>query len=109
MAMVSEVRFIRAGDVTAPFGVMGSGPIDVVMVAGWISHLEVGCELPELERLNLRFTDLARLITLDKRGVGLSDRTAGAPTLEEPMEDVLAVLDAVGSERASARCWSPAR
>lgn len=80
---------------------MGVGPADLVLVPGWVSHVEFVEELPEARHFVGRLTSFARLIAFDKRGTGLSDRVTDLPTLEERMDDVRAVMDAAGSERAS--------
>jgi pimeloyl-ACP methyl ester carboxylesterase len=73
----------------------------LVYVPGWISHVEHSWEEPGYARFLERLAGFTRLITFDKRGTGLSDRDAGLPTLEERMDDVRLVMDAVGSERAA--------
>jgi pimeloyl-ACP methyl ester carboxylesterase len=80
---------------------MGSGPLDLVLVVGWISHLDLGHENPRIVRFLERLSSFCRLIVFDKRGTGLSDRVSTMPTLEQRMDDVRAVMDAVGSERAA--------
>jgi class 3 adenylate cyclase len=101
-----EIRFARAGDVNVAYQVIGRGPPDVVFVPGWISNIEVMWELAEFARFLDRLASFGRLIVFDKRGVGVSDRTSGAVTLEERMDDVRAVLDAVGSTRAAMIGWA---
>jgi pimeloyl-ACP methyl ester carboxylesterase/class 3 adenylate cyclase/DNA-binding CsgD family transcriptional regulator len=96
-----ETRYARAGDVHIAYQVVGQGPIDLVLLMGWVSHLEYGWEGPSLARFLNRLASFSRLILFDKRGTGLSDRVANLPTLEERMDDVRAVLDAIGSERAA--------
>jgi class 3 adenylate cyclase len=81
--------------------VMGDGPLDLVWVPGLSSNLEMDLETPAFDRLLQRLASFSRLMIFDKRGMGLSDRSVGAPTLEERMDDVRAVMDAVGSERAA--------
>jgi class 3 adenylate cyclase len=82
--------------------VVGDGPLDLVYVPGWVSHVELAWEMPELVRAFERLSSFSRLILFDKRGTGMSDPVALAslPTLEQRMDDVRAVMDAVGSERA---------
>src|SRR5215471_13039142 len=80
---------------------MGEGPFDLVFVPGFISHLEVQMELPAFASFVGRLASFCRLIRFDKRGTGLSDRLSAIPTLEERMDDVRAVMDAVGSKRAA--------
>jgi class 3 adenylate cyclase/alpha-beta hydrolase superfamily lysophospholipase len=92
-----QIRYADAGGVGVAYRVMGDGPLDLVWVPGLISHLELEWENPTLNRL----ASFSRLMVFDKRGMGLSDRNVGAPTLEERMDDVRAVMDAVGSERAA--------
>jgi len=75
-------------------------PVDLVHAVGSVSHLELFWDIPEAAWLIERLSSFARLIRFDKRGTGLSDRIAEIPTLEQRMEDVHAVMDAVGSERA---------
>lgn len=98
-----EVRYAKSGDVHIAYQVVGNGPIDLVEVPGWVSHLEHSWEEPSLARFLQRLASFARLIRFDKRGTGLSDRVAetALPALEQRMDDVRAVMDAVGSERAA--------
>jgi class 3 adenylate cyclase len=79
---------------------LGEAPRDLVLIEGFISHVEIAWEGPGIERFRKGLAGFSRLIMFDKRGVGVSDRVATAPTLEQRMDDVLAVMDAVGSERA---------
>jgi class 3 adenylate cyclase len=81
--------------------VIGDGPIDVIFVPGFISHVELIWEVPQAVHLIQRLSSFARLILFDKRGTGLSDPVVGAPTLEERMDDVRAVMAAAGSTRAA--------
>ena len=99
--MQPETRYAKSGDVHIAYEVTGDGPIDVVFVSGWISHLELAWEHPDLARFFRRLGSFARLIRFDKRGTGLSDRVSEVATLEQRMDDVRVVMDAVGSERAS--------
>ena len=93
-------RFARAGDNAIAYQVLGDGPPDLVFIPGFTGHLEVRWEDPSLSRLFRRLAERARLIMLDKRGTGMSDRTGGFPPLPDHVDDVLAVMDAVGSDRA---------
>ncbi len=95
------IHYAMAGDVSIAYRVMGEGPLDLVWVHGLAGNLEVDWESPFLVQLYERLASFSRLMILDKRGVGLSDRNVGAPTLEERMDEVRAVMDAVGSERAA--------
>ena len=100
--MVAPVaRYAKSGDLHIAYAVQGDGPIDIVWVPPWISHVEYLWAEPSLERFAKRIMQFARMITFDRRGSGLSDPFFGAPTLEEQMDDVLAVMDAAGSERAA--------
>jgi pimeloyl-ACP methyl ester carboxylesterase/class 3 adenylate cyclase len=96
-----EVRYTRSGDVSIAYAVVGDGPFDVVFVSGWIlSVLATAWEGPAADLLQ-NLASFSRLILFDKRGTGLSDRDAGIPDLETRMDDIRAVMDAVGSERAA--------
>jgi pimeloyl-ACP methyl ester carboxylesterase len=94
-----EVRYTRSGDVEIAYQVLGSGSVDLVFVMGWLTNLETYWEEPSYRRFMQRLAGFTRLMLFDKRGMGLSDRTT-IGTLEERMDDVRAVMDAVGSERA---------
>jgi class 3 adenylate cyclase len=98
-----RTRYARSGDYHIAFQVLGEGPVDLVYVPGWVSHLDLYWEEPSVVRFFDLLASFSRLIVFDKRGIGLSDPVAGAamPALEERMDDVRAVLDAVGSERAA--------
>jgi pimeloyl-ACP methyl ester carboxylesterase/class 3 adenylate cyclase len=100
---VPETRYARTADgVHIAFQVVGAGPVDMVFVMGWVTNIEVMWEDPDFARLLGRLASFSRLILFDKRGVGLSDRVPEdrLPDLETRMDDVRAVMDAVGSERA---------
>ncbi|MEH2592293.1 adenylate/guanylate cyclase domain-containing protein [Bradyrhizobium sp. AZCC 1721] len=99
--MVPKTQYAKSGDVRIAYQVVGEGPFDLVFVPGFISNLDVAWEEPYRARVWTRLAAFARLIMFDKRGTGLSDRTVGVPTLEERMDDVRAVMDAVGSEQAA--------
>jgi len=96
-------RYARAGEVNIAYQVVGEGPVDLVWAYGLASNVEVFWEEPSLAAFLRRLSEFTRLILFDRRGCGLSDRhgTTATPTLEERTDDVLAVLDAVGSQRAS--------
>jgi class 3 adenylate cyclase len=98
--MSPETRYAKSGDVHIAYQVTGSGPIDVVLVPGFMSHLDADWDNPVRTRLLMRLSSFCRLIRLDKRGTGLSDRVK-IGTLEERMDDVRAVMDAAGSEKAA--------
>jgi pimeloyl-ACP methyl ester carboxylesterase len=95
-----DVMYTKSGDVNIAYSVVGEGPRDLVLVPGFISHLEVDWEEPHYARFLERLASFSRLIMFDKRGTGLSDRPGGLPDLETRMDDVRAVMDAAGSERA---------
>jgi class 3 adenylate cyclase len=94
-------HYALSGEVNVAYQVMGEGPIDIIGVPGVVSHIEFQHELPGYTAFLRRMSTFARVITFDKRGQGLSDRITGAPSLEQRMDDVRAVMDAVGSRRAA--------
>jgi DNA-binding winged helix-turn-helix (wHTH) protein/pimeloyl-ACP methyl ester carboxylesterase len=94
-------RYALSGDTSIAYQVLGDGPIDIVFVMGWVSHLDYFWEEPSFARFLTRLAAFSRLILFDKRGTGLSDRVSELPTLEQRMDDVRAVMDAVGSPRAA--------
>ena len=95
----------RSGDLDIAYQVVGQGPLDLVYVPGWVSHVELAWEEPALARFLNRLASFSRLIIFDKRGTGLSDRVppAALPPLEERMDDMRAVMDAAGSHRSPLR------
>ena len=95
------IRYARSGDVNIAYQVTGEGPFDLVLLHGFLSHLELDWEHPTSRHMNERLSSFARLIRFDKRGTGLSDRSVGMPDFEARMDDVRVVMDAVGSERAA--------
>ncbi len=97
-----ETRYIQNGDVNIAYQVLGDGPVDIVFVMGWVSHLEYFWKHHLFASFLERLASFSRLILFDKRGTGLSDRVplSELPTLEQRMEDVHAVMGAVGSQRA---------
>src|SRR3970282_1912444 len=99
--MAPETRYAPAGKLNIAYQVIGSGPIDLVLVPGWLSNIELFWEEVNIVRFFEKLTTFSRLILFDKRGTGLSDRGTEAATLEERMDDVRAVLDAVGSSQAA--------
>ena len=98
-----ETRYARSDDLNIAYQVVGDGPFDLVLVSGFVSHLDMDWDDPHSAHFLTRLASFSRLIRFDKRGTGLSDRVpvSELPTLEERMDDVRAVLDAVGSERAA--------
>jgi pimeloyl-ACP methyl ester carboxylesterase len=97
-----QTRYARSGSVNIAYQVIGDGPIDLVFVMGWVSHLEMFWAEPSFARFLKRLSSFARLIVFDKRGTGLSDRVplSQLPSLEVRMDDVRAVMAAAGSRRA---------
>ena len=95
------MRYALNGDVHIAYRTYGDGPVDLLFVPMWTSNLDIIGELPEIAKGIERISSFARLILLDRRGSGLSDRLCGMATLEEGIDDLLAVLDAVGSEHAA--------
>jgi pimeloyl-ACP methyl ester carboxylesterase len=96
-----EVKYARSGDVNIAYQVVGDGPLDLVYVPGFVSHLELDWDEPRSARFLERLASFSRLIRFDKRGTGLSDRPGGLPDLETRMDDVRAVMDALEVERAA--------
>jgi pimeloyl-ACP methyl ester carboxylesterase len=96
-----ETRYARSGDVHIAYQIVGDGPFDLVFVPGFVTHLELNWKLPGMAASMLEQGRFSRMIRFDKRGTGMSDPVSGAPTLELRMDDVRAVMDAVGSQRAA--------
>jgi len=94
-------QYADAGDVSIAYQAVGEGPIDIVLVLGFATHLELQWELPPFPQFCERLGSFARVLVFDKRGTGLSDPVQGVPILEERIDDVRAVMDAAGSERAA--------
>jgi class 3 adenylate cyclase/alpha-beta hydrolase superfamily lysophospholipase len=101
-----ETNYARAGDISIAYQVIGDGPVDIIFNGGIISHVEYVHEFPGYTDTLRVFARNARWVSFDKRGQGLSDRMSGAPTLEERAEDLAAVMDAIGSQRAVLVGWS---
>ncbi len=99
--MEPETRYARSGDVHIAYQVVGDGPFDLVFVPGYVTHLELAWKLPTFGPALVGTASFSRMIKFDKRGTGMSDPVSGAPTLETRMDDVRAVMDAVGSRRAA--------
>jgi len=96
-----ETRYAKSGDLSIAYQVTGSGPLDLVFVPGFVSNLDGAWENPGLAHFFMRLAAFSRVIRFDKRGTGLSDRMLGVANLEDRMDDVRAVMDAVGSARAA--------
>ncbi len=101
MSAPSPVQYAQNEAVHLAYQVVGEGERDLVLVQGFMSHLDLEWENPGMAHFLRSLASIARLILFDKRGTGLSDRAVGTPTLEERMDDVRAVMDAAGSERAA--------
>src|SRR2546430_77861 len=101
--MPPHTRVTRSGSVHIAYQVVGDGPLDLVYIPGWVSHVELAWEEPTLASFLERLASFSRLIVFDKRGTGLSDRVPDSqlPTHEERMDDLRAVMDAAGSDRAA--------
>jgi len=101
--MQPQTRFAQSGDVNIAYQVVGEGPLDLVFVMGWVSNVDEFWTEPSFAKFLQRLARFSRLIVFDKRGTGLSDRVdeSHLPTLEQRMDDVRAVMDAVGSRQAA--------
>src|SRR5437867_938944 len=100
MTTMPTTKYAKSGDVHLAYQVVGEGAHDLVLVPGWVSHIEYAWEEPLFSHFLRRLASFSRLILLDRRGTGLSDRVPAPPSLEQRMDDVRAVMDAAGSERA---------
>src|SRR3954462_11579519 len=96
-----KTSYARNGDVNIAYQVLGAGPLDLLFIPAFVSHLDLCWAAPATAAFLRRLSSFSRLILFDKRGTGLSDPVSGVATLEERMEDVRAVLDACGSERVT--------
>src|ERR671922_728887 len=96
-----KTSYAKSGDVNVAYQVLGEGPLDLVYVWGWLSHLDLQWTEPTVASFLHRLASFCRLIMFDKRGTGLSDPVGAAPTFDERMDDIRAVMDAAGSERAA--------
>ncbi|HEY7750200.1 MAG TPA: adenylate/guanylate cyclase domain-containing protein [Aestuariivirgaceae bacterium] len=99
--MPPRTLYTKSGNVSIAYQVTGDGPIDLVFAPGWVSNVEYAWENPDYARLITRLSSFSRFIRFDKRGTGLSDRDVKPSTLEQRVDDIRAVMDAVGSERAA--------
>src|SRR5215211_471975 len=101
--MTLKTRYAKNGEANIAYQVVGNGPLDLVFVMGWISHLDVAWEEPRFARFLRRLASFSRVIFFDQRGTGLSDPVPPEefPTLEQRVDDIRAVMDAAGSERAT--------
>jgi pimeloyl-ACP methyl ester carboxylesterase len=99
--MQPDTQYARSGDVHIAYQAFGKGPINLVMVPGFVSNVEAYWEQPDFARFLNRLASYARVVTFDKRGTGSSDRVAELPGLEARMDDLRAVMDAAGMEQAA--------
>ena len=96
-----EIRYAQSGDISIAYQVFGDGELDLVFVPGFISHADLSWQAPLFAEFFRRFGSFSRMITFDKRGTGLSERTLGFGSAEDRMDDIRAVMDAAGCERAA--------
>jgi pimeloyl-ACP methyl ester carboxylesterase len=101
MTAIPTTKYAKSADVHIAYQVVGEGAQNLVLVPGWVSHVEYAWEDPSCSHFLRRLASFSRLILLDRRGTGLSDRVSELPTLEQRMDDVRAVMDAAGAERAA--------
>ena len=99
--MQRQTRYAKSGRVSVAYQVVGDGAVDLILVPGFVSHLEVAWEEPRLAHFLGRLASFARLIVFDKRGSGMSDPVDRPPSMDERMDDIRAVMDATGSERGT--------
>jgi len=96
-----KTQYARSGDISIAYKIVGEGPRDIILVPGYLSHVELVWEIPQVVHMIERISTFARFIMFDKRGTGLSDPVVGAPTLEQRIDDVRAVMEAAGSTEAT--------
>lgn len=100
MGIKPTTQYTKSGRINIAYQVFGSGPVDLVYIPGWVSNIDLMWCCPELVSFLQELGKVARVILFDKRGTGLSDRVVALSTLEERMDDIRAVMDAVGSQKA---------
>ena len=98
---VPQTRYTKSGEVQIAYQVVGEGPPDLVLVPGWVSNVDEVWDNPLAQGILERLSSFCRVVLFDKRGTGASERDVGAPTLEERMDDVGAVMDAAGLHKAA--------
>lgn len=101
MIDIPDVQYAQSGDLAIAYQVFGEGVFDVVLVPGFVSHADLSWEMSATRGIMSRLASFARVITFDKRGTGVSDRSLGFGSVEDRMDDIRAVMDAAGSERAA--------
>ena len=99
--VLRETRYAVSGDTNIAYQTMGDGPVDLILIPGVVSHVEFLHEIPGYTAFLRHLSTFARVVTFDKRGQGLSDRISGAPSLEQRMDDVRAIMDDIGSHHAA--------
>ena len=96
-----ETQYAKSGQVSIAYQVVGEGPADLILVPGFVSHVELAWEEPRLAHFLSRLAAFSRLILFDKRGTGMSDPVDTPPSMDQRMDDIRAVMDAVGSRRST--------
>lgn len=99
--MQPATQYAKSGDVHIAYQLFGSGPVNLIMVPGFVSNVENYWDEPDLARFLTRLGSYARVVTFDKRGTGMSDRGGELPGLDQRMDDLRAVMDAAGMEQAA--------
>ena len=99
--MAPETLYTRSGSINIAYQLVSNGHLDIVLVPGWVSNIDMFWEEPRFAAFLRDLASFSRLILFDKRGTGLSDRVTDTPTLEERMEDLQAVMEAVRSTNAA--------
>jgi pimeloyl-ACP methyl ester carboxylesterase len=99
--MQPATQYAKSGDIHIAYQAFGDGPINLVLVPGFVSNVESYWDQPDLARFLTRLSGYARVVTFDKRGTGMSDRVAELPGLDQRMDDLRAVMDAAGMEQAA--------
>lgn len=99
--VVPRIRYAKSGDVSIAYQDVGEGPHTIVFAPGWLSHCEIMWEDPSFGDFMTRLSSFARVLLFDKRGTGASDRDVGYPTLDDRIDDIRAVMDDAGVERAA--------
>ena len=99
--MIPETKYAKSGEINIAYQCIGNGPLNLICVIGWVSNVEYMWEEPTLSSFLKRLASFSRLIIFDKRGTGLSDRVKELPTLELRIDDMRAVMDATGTEKAA--------
>jgi len=99
--LLPETRYAFSGEVNIAYQTMGSGPVDIIVVPGLASHVEFMHEMQGYTAFHRRLSTFGRVVTFDKRGQGLSDRISDAPSLEQRIDDVRAIMDAIGVQTSN--------